>query len=713
MARHHSISITALACLASLQAHAQTAAAAATHSGLQSITITGRSSVLNAAVVAGFGDAPLAQSPYSGSVINLRQLQDAGINSLADITLLDASTTDAYNAPGYWGQLAVRGFVLDPRFNYRRDGLPINAETVLPTGNKAALEMIKGTSGLQAGTSAPGGLVNLVVKRPQAGISSARVAATDSGDIAVALDLGRRTSSGLAWRLNAEAERLSPALRNAKGERRLLALATEASVGASGLLEAEIEHSHQSQPSMPGYSLLGSRLPDAKSINPRINLNNQTWSLPVVFDGNTGSLRYTHTLGSAWEVAAHAMQQRLKTDDRVAFPFGCSSENDYTRYCSDGSFDFYDFRSEGEQRITSALDLSARGRVQTGTVTHHIGLGVLASRYRAHFNRQAYNYLGSGSIDGQSQVGSDPTLTDENTHRSERSTELRLQDRLQLGAGTALWLGLRHSRLNRDSVRTDGSRATAYSQGFTTPWLGFSHDLTAGLMAYANAGQGVESEVAPNRSRYTNAGEPLAALKSRQLEVGVKQRHGAVTWNLAAFDIQRPQWADIGACDDSPSSCTRQHNGSQRHRGLEADAEWSAGAISLRGSAMLLKARVEGSIDPQQNGLQPTNVPALTLKMQAAYTLPQWPGFSLLAFAVHEGARKVTPDNSAATPGWTRLDLGARYAARLAGVPTTWRVGVNNATDQRAWKESPYQFGHTYLYPLPARQWHASVHVGL
>ena len=712
MARHHSISIIALACMASPHAHAQTAAAGVTPGITQIVTITGRASVLNAAGVAGFGDVPLAQSPYSGSVINLRQLQDAGISSLADITRLDASTTDAYNAPGYWGQLAVRGYILDPRFNYRRDGLPINAETVLPTGNKQALEMIKGTSGLQAGTSAPGGLVNLVVKRPQGDISTARLAATESGDVAVAMDLGRTTPAGLAWRINAEAERLDPALRSAKGQRQLLALAAVTSVGTAGLLEAEVERAHQSQPSMPGFSLLGNRLPAAKGIDPRINLNNQPWSLPVVFDGSTGSLRYTHTLGGSWAVVAHAMQQRLKTDDRVAFPFGCSNENDYTRYCSDGSFDFYDYRSEGERRTTDALDLSAGGRVQTGGITHHIGLGVLASRYRARFNRQAYNYVGSGTIEGLAQVASDPALTDENTQRSERSTELRLQDRLQLNAGTSLWLGLRHSRLQRDSVRTDGSRATAYNQAFTTPWLGISHELTAGLMAYANAGKGIESEVAPNRSRYTNAGAALAALTSRQLELGLKQRHGAVTWNLAAFDIQRPLWSDIGACDVA-LSCTRQHNGSQRHRGLEADAEWSTGPISLRGSAMLLKARVEGAIDASQNGLQPTNVPARTLKMQAAYSLAHMPGLSLLAFATHEGARKVNPDNSAATPGWTRLDLGARYATRLAGLATTWRLGVDNATNQRAWKEAPFQFGHAYLYPLPARQWHASVQVNL
>ena len=702
------LSLITLACSTSLQVRAQDA----TGTDKQTVTVTGRSSVLNAASVAGFGDVALAQSPYSGSVISLRQLQDAGITSLADITRLDAGTTDAYNAPGYWGQLAVRGYTLDARFNYRRDGLPVNAETVLPAGNKQALELIKGISGLQAGASAPGGLVNLVVKRPQGNSSVAQLSVNDSGQAGLAIDLGRRSDAGWAWRLNADAERLDPALRNAQGRRHLLALATEHTFGQAGLLELELEESHQSQPSMPGFSLLGSRLPAASETDPRTNLNNQRWSLPVVFDGSTGSLRYTQRLSPAWTLVAHAMQQRLRTQDRVAFPFGCSAENHYDRYCSDGSFDFYDFRSEAERRTSTALDLSAQGRLQIAGLTHHLGLGWLQTSQRARFQRQAYNYVGSGHVDASVQVDSDPTLTDQNTDRQERSSELRLQDRLQWSAATSLWAGLRASRIERRSVRTDGSRATAYTQNLTAPWLGLSHELAAGLMLYANAGQGMESEVAPNRSRYTNAGQPLPALKSQQLETGLKQRLGAWVWNLAAFDIQRPLWSDIGSCDDA-GTCTRVHDGRQRHRGIEADGEWRNPSFSLRGSAMLLRARVQGTQDRQREGLQPTNVPARTLKLQSVYNVAALPGLSLLAFATHEGPRQVSPDNSVQTPGWTRLDLGLRLRHHLAGTQATWRLGVDNASDHRAWKEAPYQFSHIYLYPLPARQWHASVQIEL
>ncbi len=676
----------------------------------QTITVTGRSAS-NSAGVAGFGDVPLARSPFSATVISNGQLSDAGIASLTDVTRLDAGITDAYNAPGYWGQLAVRGFTLDNRFNYRRDGLPINAESVLAQGNKQSLEILKGTSGLQAGTSAPGGLVNLVVKRPRGSIRQAGLSWAEDNTATVAIDVGEGNSR-FGWRLNADRSHLQPQIRSSKGHRQLAALAVEAQPREGLLIEAEIESSRQSQPSTPGFSLLGNRLPSANSIDPRINLNNQVWSLPVVMAGRTASLRLTQALSAELQVSAHAMRQRLASDDRVAFPFGCSAENNYDRYCSDGSFDLYDFRSEGERRTSDALDLALQGQASLAGMKHRFNVGILFTRYEARFHAQAYNWVGVGSIDGSSRSLPDPSLTDENTNRSERSTEVHLQDQVQLTQNWSAWAGLRHTRLERSSVRTDGTRATRYPQSFNTPWLALSYALGKSGLAYASWGRGVESEVAPNRPRYSNAGQTLPALQSRQVEFGYKHRDAATVWSVAAFDIRRPAWSDLGECD-LPGSCRRVIDGSASHRGIEGEIEWRIGALSLRGSAMALQARRDGAADTAVNGMRPTNVPAASAKAQAAYNVAAVPGLALLGFVSHEGQRMVLPDNSIATPGWTRLDIGARYSHRLHGHRLVWRAGIDNLANARAWKEAPYQYGHAYLYPLTPRGAHVSVQVGL
>ncbi len=695
-------------------------AAAAQGQTTEVITITG-SSAANSASVAGFGDVPLQRAPFSATVIGTQQMLDAGIASLADITRLDAALTDAYNAPGYWGQLAARGFTLDNRFNFRRDGLPVNAETVLPTANKAALELLKGASGIQAGTSAPGGLLNLVVKRPLAQArSEAGLEWVEPGTVAAAADLSRRAGDDgrWGWRVNAQATRLDPATAASRGRSQLLALAGEARLPGGGLLEAELEHSLQRQPSTPGFSLLGDRLPDPATVDPRLNLNQQAWTLPVEFEGRTGSLRWSQPLGDRLQAQLHLMQQRLRTQDRIAFPYGCSAENRFDRYCSDGSFDFYDFRSENERRTTRAADAALQGTHRLGGIGHQWTLGVLATRHEARFERQAFNYVGTGLVDGTARVPADPTLTDENTQRDERSTEWRLQDVMTLAPAWQVWAGVRASRITREAVRTDGSRATAYSQGFTTPWAALAWRPTPGLTAYVSGGQGVESEVAPNRARYSNAGQALPALKSRQAELGLKLREGRLQAALALFDITRPQWSDrldrTGLPSDACSNadpCTRAADGASRHRGLEAEAEWQAGAWSLRGSVLALQARREGAADPATNGLRPTNVPERSAKLQAAWNVPSRPGLALLAFASHEGPRAVLPDNSVFTEGWTRVDLGLRLALQGQGLRWVWRAGVDNVADTRAWKESPFQFGHAYLYPLAPRTWRVSLNV--
>lgn len=716
---HHKIPSAALTSAVALALTGLTARAQPQN--VPRITITGTASAV-APGVAGFGDIPLSRAPLSASVIDQRQLHDAGISSFGDITRLDAGFTDAYNAPGYWNQVAVRGFTLDNRFNYRRDGLPINAETVIGAANKQRLEVLKGTSGLQAGTSSPGGLLNLVVKRPRDRVRSAVLAWTEDGTLEATADIGERGET-LAWRLNASAARLVPQTRASRGERWLLAAAVDAQLGPRTLAEAEVELSRQSQPSTPGISLLGPRLPGANAIDPRLNLNNQAWSLPVVLAGRTGSLRLTHTLLDGAErqldLVAHGMRQRLASDDRIAFPYGCGAEGAFDRYCSDGTFDFYDFRSDGERRTSDALDLALKGQAVLAGMRHQFNGGVLFTRYRARNGGQAFNFVGTGTIDGRAVVPPDPTLFDGNTQRDERSVEWHLQDAVTLTPSFSVWAGLRATRLERESVLTDGTQATRYRQSFTTPWLALVHTLAERLQAYASVGQGVESEVVPNRSHYTNTGQPLPALTSRQLELGLKQGHDAIDWRVVLFDIRRPAANDFHADDGAPAAgdctdldpCTRRTDGIARHRGVEAEAEWRAGAWSLRGSAMRLRARREASADPALNGLRPTNVPARSLKVQAAYNVPTVPGLAWIGFVTHEGRRDVLPDNSVATPGWTRIDLAARYAHTAGSYKVVWRAGVDNATDRRAWQEAPYQFGHAYLYPLAPRTWRLSLQV--
>lgn len=679
---------------------AQAAQADQAQEQLPPVTVNSRANL--PVSLSGFGDAPATRLPLQAQRIDAERLAQLGTQGLAALPLLDASVSDGYNALGYWPQLKVRGFDLDLRFNLRRDGLPVHGETAFDLGAVAAIELLKGASGAQSGTSSPAGLLNLVVKRPDAPRLDLRFDWEQDGTLGAAVDWARREGA-LAWRLNASAARLDPWLRDAKGQRRALALAGEWRTDPQGLLEAELETSHQSQPSQPGFSLLGARLPDPKSLDLRRNLNDTPWRLPVVFDKRFASLRYTRSLAPDWRLQLQAGQQRSRSDDRVAFPFGCDAEGHYDRYCSDGSFDVYDFRSENERRDTR----SARAVLQGRLGGHRLQIEALGSRYRLSPQRQAYNYAGSGSVFGGGSSQAAPELSDENTLRRERSHELALTDRWSLGAQFDVFAGLRHTRLRRAAERTDGTRATDYAQTLNTPWLGAAWQLADQLHFYVNSAQGVESEVVPNRARFENPGTALPALRSRQVELGLKAGSERVDWSVATFRIERPQWSDLGPCNSQAASCRRVHDGSAEHRGLEAQADlkWSGGG--LLGSALWLHARRQGASDAGLNGKAPVNVPEHQLKLALRQQLAQ--GLQGQLSLIHEGPRSVTPDGALHLPAWTRWDAAMRYDLGA----WRWRLGVQNLANAKAWKEAPLSFGHHYLFPLAPRQWQAGLELSL
>ena len=656
----------------------------------QVVTVTAKP-LPSASSLAGFADTPPWRVPFATGSVSQDLLKDLGATTPADLTRWDAAVSDAYNSPGYWSQFSVRGFVLDPRFNLRRDGLPVNGETALGLENIQALQVLKGTSGMQAGTSTPGGLVNLVVKRPQGRLRSFELGWRESGGLSAHLDLGDG-DGGFGWRVNAASEHLAPPIRSASGHRELLAWAGDWNLGKAGRLEMEAEVSRQSQPSVPGFSLLGDRLPDPAKLAPRINLNNQPWSLPVVSAGGTASLRWTMALDPSWTAQAQALTQHLRTDDRVAFPFGCSASGQFDRYCADGSLDVYDYRSENERRRTDSADLSLRWR----SPDHEATIGLLLYRYIARYQRQAFNFVGVGQVDGSLIAPPDPSLAFNNTPRNERSLEGYLRGRASLNQHTDLWLGLRCTHLRRASELTDGAERTSYRQTLCTPWLALSHQWSPRLVTYASWGQGIESQVVPNQPAvFDNAGRPLPALKSQQGELGLRWRDGGMEAAATAFDIQRPVTSDING--------ERVIDGLARHRGIEVTLDGRAAPWTWHAGAMALQARREGSSQAALNGLRPTNVPAQSMRLHAGRDMASWPSLHLHASAIHEGRRAALPGNETFIPGWTRLDVGARWFSTLGIARATWRAGVDNLTDRRAWRESPYQFGHVYLFPLPAR----------
>src|SRR5205085_8090128 len=110
-----------------------------------------------------------------------------------------------------------------------------------------------------------------------------------------------------------------------------------------------------------------------------------------------------------------------------------------------------------------------------------------------------------------------------------------------------------------------------------------------------------------------------------------------------------------------PVQCTRGLLGDQRHKGVEGSVGWRGEGWGVRAGAQWLHARIENTGNPDLDGKRPTNVPAVTARVQADWQLPALAGVRLLAAGTYQSSREVLADHTAPIPSVTRLDLGARY----------------------------------------------------
>lgn len=665
---------------------------AGAQSDISTITVK-EESVSSLLEASGFFEVPLQELPVSASVISSEDIEKNNIHRLSDVTSLDASTTDSYNATGYWDSLTVRGYLLDNRYSFQREGLPISAETSLPLDNKERVEILKGISGVQNGVSSPGGLVNYVIKRPLE-IRQVRTELRDRGNFLIAADVGGQSNkvSRLGYRLNIAHENLRPLVNQATGERFFLSLANDLELSENSLLETDVEWSRQTQSSQAGMSLLGDTLPEVR--DPNLNLNNQSWSQPVVFEGITGSVRWTQKISAQTSWYLLMGMQDLKSDDHLAYPYGCSAEGKFDRYCSDGTFDLYDFRSDNERRTTQSLRSGFEFLTETGPIFHKAHLGILGSSARERFERQAYNYVGIGNVTGTVDLPPNPATNDPNTQRDSSVQEVFIFDNLSWRQWRG-WLGLRYSDVDRSSVRTDGSRQVGYHERFTTPWAALSYEFEH-WMIYTSYGEGVETFVTPNRDGYTHRGQFLSDVISRQIEVGLRGE-SLLKWSFAFFEIKRPVVED--------QKPLYQIDGEAVHRGVEMESSQDLGLFGWRASAMLLEARRQGSsLSPQLNNKKTVNVPEQTLRFHFSYRVPRTNGLDLSARVLYEGERAVLADNSIRLPAWTRIDMGAAYAFGAKDERTLVQFSIENILDRKYWRESPTQYGHIYLYPGSERR---------
>ena len=680
-----------------------------------------------AAQLTGF-DANASSLPFALTRIETEVLEDFGVRALSDLLRSEPAVSDAYNTIGYPENFVVRGFLIDPRLNYRRDGLPVNGHAPMAFENKQAVLVLKGASGMFAGSSSPGGMVDFVLKRPgKERLREVSFSLSERGTRHVAADFSDRfgETQALGVRVNLADETRRPMADRAPGDRQFLSAILDLRTPGGGLVSWDFERHLYAQISVPGASLLDGRL--LPPVLPRRNMNDQAWSAPFESQEITSALRWTQPLGSDWMLKAATSVQSLRTNDRIAFPDGCSSGVDYLYpgFCANGDADLYDYRSLNERRLTRSSELRLEASQSLLGLKHQWALSYRNTRLGEELDpAQAYNWVGITNYFASASLDPNPIAETLNSNRFFSTREISIQDRMDWGGPWVAWIGLRNSAIKSRSARSDGAFATDLEQSFSSPFAAISYETQGFQHAYLSYAEGVETDVVPNRpSIYLNAGQALPAQRTKQWEASLRkawlvQGGGQAQAAITAFRIERPSAADLAldATDEGPYFERISGARLARHQGLELQTSLTSKRYGFfQWSAQRSDAKTIRSLIDNHEA-----VPVLNVAPWSTHLLHRWPiadsawQWQNRLYAVGPKPVLLGAESAAelalALPSRWQWDSAISWQQSMARLRLRWTLAATNLLDRADWREAPTQsWGGTYLFPVQPRSFRLAV----
>lgn len=623
------------------------------------------------------GNVSVLDTPFSVTSYTAQTVQDTQARSVADVTAADPSVRMASARSNITEDLTIRGFPV-PSGDFALNGMfGLTPYWRAPLEAVERVEILKGPSAALFGMApagSVGGVVNLVPKRAGAEPLTRITTGVMSGGLAGAhLDMGRRfgPDNALGARVN---------LMHREGDTPIHGQSARESLASLGLdyrqsrLRASLDLLWQEQriDNVVRQFQLGPALaaipgaPSGKTAYPGYG-----WT-----DGRDGSALFKAEYDLTDTVTAYAGYGQRKTNwGAVAGnPVLLNTAGDYA-YAGGWQRQTVDTRS---------AEAGLRAAFQTGGVAHSAVLGFtrLSQDQALGFNTgfpAGMSNIYTGALQATPSIAglSNPL----NPYQQSRLTSVALADTLAfMDERLLVTLGLRHQKVEGQNFNylTGAASGPYYDKTATTPLAGVVYKLQPNLSLYASYVEGLSrGDTAPVSAAITNPGEVMPPYRSKQKEIGLKFDQGGWLGTVALFELTKPSAALAGN--------TFGVNGEQRNRGLEATLSGEvARGVRLLGGATFVDAKLTESATAALVGKQAIGVPRWQTNLGAEVDTPL-PGLTLTGRVLTTGAAYANAANTLRVPGWSRLDVGARYATRIGGQPVTFRLNVENLANKNYW----------------------------
>lgn len=609
---------------------------------------------------------PFSTTNYTSELIENQQ----GL-TVSDVVMNDASVRTLQARGGYGDDFQIRGFGVSVRDTALNGLYGLVPSTRIPLEMVERVEVLKGPGSLTNGVGpngSVGGAINVVTKR--AGDTPlTRLTGTYMGkaQFGTHLDVGRRFGEDNQWGVRANG-----VWRNGEGNidggRQRLSLGSLGLDYAGARLRWSLDAlaaSGRTNEFRPQSAFLAGitqvpAVPDNRSsFYPGAQLTDKAKTLITRLD---------YDINDRTTVYGGIGYSDVASDQH--FPTALQRIN------SAGNFTvrngYYD-----EYNKTLSADVGLRTRFKTGDVGHTLVVAANRMDRESGFFYQLTTAAASSNIYRPSPLPAitfprgEPSKTSELVHSSiaVADTMAFFSDRL------LLTLGLRDQTINQKNA----AGATTYKADSVTPLLGLVFRPQAHISVYGNytAGLAAGGIAGPGTA---NMGQVFAPQKTKQHEIGVKADWGRLTTQAAIYQIARPN-----AMTD-PVTNLYSFGGETRNRGLELTAygEIQRG-LRVMASASFNDAKLTRTAGGVNQGKHANGVPDRTFNFGLDWDTSWVPGLSLNGRVINTSSLYYDAANLLRMPGWTRVDLGARYATTVASKRVVFRANLENVADKGYW----------------------------
>ena len=603
-------------------------------------------------------DTPVARIPQALTVIAQDQIEDQAPRTLNEALGYTASANpNAYGFDSRFDAFFLRGF---PAYynGYFRDGLrQFNAPTAWFKTEPYGLEgiaVLKGPNSSLYGVSGPGGIVNLVTKRPKSDPYREIEATTGSNDRAqIAGDISGPLGgegSAFSYRLTGLVRRSNTDLPGFPDDKTYLAPALTWDDGVTSVtLLAEVSRSRTGG-TAAFYNPSFGTVSDLPQADPAYNdFDQDQWRLGYEVEHHV-------TDDLVLRQAFRAARADIDLEYSGRYPLGAGLARYWGHYL--------------ERLDTQVLDNGIRWTGATGPVTHEVLAGIDLTR-ADYDSASLIGYLSAEDTAARAVPFDGAQKT--------RQAGAYLHDQMRWGN----WQAFASARIDRVRTTSTGAGGAVTGQGDTgrSGRLAVSHDWDNGVMAYGS----VATSFAPNLGFVYDGpadaqGRPARPTQSTQREIGLKYapEHTNLLLTAAIFDIDQRD----GVVFDAATGENRQRQLDLNSRGLEleAQANWDNG-WGVIASYAHQRVRIEkGAAGTAGNELSAT--PNDTLSLWGKYRVQSGPaqglglgaGLRFLGGSFGDDGNIITNDDR------TFVDLAVSYdLPNLPGVQA--QVNVKNVFD--------------------------------